>query len=92
MNNLSGVQSSMVSRRTILVRGLACTAGVAALVGQVRKAKAAKVAQASVGYQNSPKGDQQCGNCAQFLPPNACNFVDGTISSSGWCQIWAKKT
>ena len=61
------------------------------LLTPLTSARAAKVSQAAVGYQNSPKGDQQCSNCAQFLPPNACNFVDGNISPSGWCQIWAKK-
>jgi hypothetical protein len=62
------------------------------LFAPLTSARAAKVSQASVGYQNSPKGDQQCSNCAQFVPPNACNFVDGNINPSGWCQIWAKKT
>ena len=92
MKELSRIEPSGLSRRTILVRGLACTAGAAALVGHVREAKAAKVSKASVGYQESPKGDQQCSNCAQFVAPNACNFVDGDISPSGWCQIWAKKS
>ena len=92
MTNILRVQTSALSRRTILLRGVACTAGAAALLAPVSRAKAAKVSQTAVGYQNSPKGDQQCSNCAQFQPPNACNFVDGNISPSGWCQIWAKKT
>jgi High potential iron-sulfur protein len=94
MNNApyrSRAQSSAPTRRTVLLGGVACTAGAAALLGHVTDAKAAKVSKASVGYQDSPKGDQQCSNCAQFVPPNACNFVEGDISPSGWCQIWAKK-
>jgi High potential iron-sulfur protein len=80
------------SRRNVLFRGIACTAGGAMMLAPLTSAKAAKVGQAAVGYQNAPKGDQQCSNCAQFVSPNACNFVDGNISPSGWCQIWAKKT
>ena len=84
-----------MSRRRLLLRGVACTAGGAALLSPLtsaKAAKAAKVSQASVAYQTSPKADQQCSNCAQFVPPNACNFVEGDISPSGWCQLWAKKT
>jgi hypothetical protein len=86
------LQVDSISRRKVLVRCIACTAGGAALLAPLTSARAAKVSQASVGYQASPKGDQQCSNCAQFVPPNACNFVEGDISPSGWCQIWAKKT
>jgi hypothetical protein len=81
-----------ISRRRVLLRGVACTAGGVALLSPLTAAKAAKVSKASVAYQTSPKGDQQCSNCAQFVPPNACNFVDGDISPSGWCQLWAKKS
>jgi hypothetical protein len=81
-----------LSRRKVLFRCMACTAGGAMLLAPLTSAEAAKVSQASVGYQTSPKGDQQCSNCAQFVPPNACNFVEGTISPSGWCQIWSKKS
>ncbi len=92
MTNIPRLQSSALSRRTILLRGVACTAGVAALLAPVSHANAAKVSKTAVSYQDSPKGDQQCSNCAQFQPPKACNFVDGDISPSGWCQIWAKKS
>lgn len=92
MAERSSIQPCLLSRRKILLRGVACTAGGAALFGPLTAARAAKVSKQSVGYQESPKGDQQCSNCAQFKPPNACNFVDGDISPSGWCQIWAKKT
>lgn len=81
-----------MSRRRILLRGVACAAGGAALLSPLTSARAAKVGKASVAYQTSPKGDQQCSNCVQFVPPNACNFVEGDISPSGWCQLWAKKS
>ena len=48
-----------LSRRTILVRSAACAAGATALLATVKQA-AAKMSHASVAYQDSPKGDQQC--------------------------------
>jgi hypothetical protein len=49
------------------------------------------MAQTAVGYQVTPKGDQQCSNCSLFQPPSACTLIDGTISPSGWCKFWVKK-
>ena len=79
-----------LSRRTILVRSAACAAGATALLATVKQA-AAKMSQASVAYQDSPKGDQQCSNCSLFQEPDACTLVDGKISPSAWCKFWVKK-
>jgi len=49
------------------------------------------MAQKSVEYQDTPKGDQQCSNCSLFQEPNACTLVDGEISPAGWCKFWVKK-
>ena len=38
------------------------------------------------------KEKQSCAVCAHFEPPNACKFVQGTISPSGWCMLFAPKT
>jgi hypothetical protein len=55
-------------------------------------APVAKVSQASVQYQTEPKGDQQCSNCLNFIAEsNTCKLVEGQISPSGWCTLWAKK-
>lgn len=55
-------------------------------------APVAKVSQASVQYQTEPKGDQQCSNCLNFIADsNTCKLVEGQISPSGWCTLWAKK-
>jgi hypothetical protein len=51
----------------------------------------AKVSQASVAYQGSPKDGHNCLNCAFFEPPTACKTVDGPVAANGWCKIWAKK-
>jgi hypothetical protein len=72
------------------MRSGACAVGAAVSLLLVREA-VAKMAQASVAYQTTPKGDQQCGNCSLFQPPSACTLVDGTITPSGWCKFWVKK-
>jgi High potential iron-sulfur protein len=86
----SQIQSGNLSRRSTLLRSAACAAGAVASILPIRQAEA-KMAQASVAYQTSPKGDQQCSNCSLFQPPGACTLVDGTISPNGWCKFWVKK-
>jgi High potential iron-sulfur protein len=92
MIRMSRIQSSgKLSRRTVIVRSVACAAGAASLLGPVTEASA-KMAQKIAEYQETPKGDQQCSNCSLFQEPNACTLVDGEISPSGWCKFWVKKT
>lgn len=51
----------------------------------------AKMTQANARYQMQPKGEQKCGNCANFIAgSNTCKLVDGQISPEAWCTIWAK--
>ncbi len=53
-------------------------------------ARAAKMSQAAVSYQGSPKGAQDCSNCKLFEAPGSCKSVDGAISPQGWCKIYVK--
>jgi hypothetical protein len=77
-----------VSRRTLLIGA----AGALPLIAfSATGAKAAKMAQAAVRYQTSPKDGKQCSGCNLFIAPNTCKTVDGTISPSGWCALWVKK-
>jgi hypothetical protein len=76
--------------RRSLLKGFAALAGVAVL-SLNKKAAAAKVPQSAVQYQDKPKGEQRCDNCAQWEPPNACKVVEGKIAPEGWCAIWVKK-
>ena len=80
--------SEKASNRRILLRALIGGLSLAGLFG--RNAQAAKVSQASVGYQNSPRGSQSCASCRLFVAPNACMQVDGVISPNGSCRIWQK--
>ena len=82
--------STGVSRRQVLT--IAAGASVAAtVIDTSTPAHAAKVAQKIVKYQETPKGDQRCENCALFEAPSSCKTVDGTVSPQGWCSIYAKK-
>ena len=81
-------KSSSVSRRTVLI----AAAGAAPLLALgATGAKAAKLAQTAVKYQDSPKDGKQCDGCKLFVAPSSCKSVDGTISPKGWCALWVKK-
>lgn len=90
MTEAARVSSMQLSRRCLMY-GAACAAGATAVLGAAEIALAAKMSQKAVGYQETPKGEQSCGNCVLFEAPNACKNVDGTISPTGWCNIWAQK-
>jgi len=89
MANTSEIQSTALSRRTIVTRSVA-GAAVAVFFSLVTEA-VAKMSQKSVDYQDTPKNDQECSNCSLFQEPNSCTIVDGEISPKGWCKFWAKK-
>jgi hypothetical protein len=80
---------SRLSRRRVLRFGvaaiLAATAGVEPLEAQQ------KAAQNIVKYQQTPKGNQECDRCLQFLPPSSCKLVEGKINPKGWCLLFAPK-
>ncbi|HZR77384.1 high-potential iron-sulfur protein [Bradyrhizobium sp.] len=82
-----------ISRRRVLTvtLGVAGAASSAGFLGSVTPAHAAKAPQKAVKYQDTPKGDQSCENCALFEPPSSCKTVDGTVSPNGWCMVYAKK-
>ena len=86
-------EKSTISRRqvlTVTAGAAGAITGLAALVGASTPAQA-KAAQKAVKYQDTPKGEQRCDNCALFEPPSSCKTVDGTISPEGWCMVYAKK-
>jgi hypothetical protein len=80
-----------ISRRTAL-SGTAFAFSVATLAAAIPQASALqKISQADAKYQGTPKGDQRCDGCISFQPPNGCKFVQGDITPSGWCQLFAPK-
>jgi hypothetical protein len=84
------------SRRAVIRRAAILTGyGAVAASGFVEIlafAQTAKVAQKVAQYQTTPKDKAQCNNCASFITPSSCKLVDGTISPSGWCTLYAAKT
>ena len=91
MNNGTN-DCACVSRRAMLT-GTALALGAAAAATAVSPAAAQqKISQTDAQYQGTPKGDQHCDRCINFQAPNACKFVQGDISPSGWCQLFSAKT
>jgi hypothetical protein len=93
MDDSSKPQPAGLSRRALLRH---VTAGGAVVLGTIigtdRMATAqTKATKQAVSYQDKPHDDQRCDNCLQFEPPSACKVVEGSVSPSGWCLIWAKK-
>ncbi len=90
--NISRNNRQGISRRVMLT-GTALAFGAAASVAAISRAEAQqKISQADAQYQGKPQDAQHCGGCANFQPPNACKFVQGNISPSGWCQLFSAKT
>jgi hypothetical protein len=91
MSDQSKSSPAGVSRRSVLLHGAICAAGVTTiLVADMDSAKAAKLPQKSVGYRETPNGDRECSNCKFFVAPDACQKVDGKISPKGYCVLWQK--
>jgi hypothetical protein len=82
--------SGEISRRYLLSNA-AGAAGAAATLGTTMPANAAKLSQKAARYQNSPKGNQRCDNCALWQPPASCKSVEGPIAPQGWCTLWVPK-
>ncbi len=81
------------TRRTALKTCLGLlAAGGAAGIASRAQAQNAKATPASVAYQTKPSNGQQCSGCTQFLAPGACQIVSGTISPSGWCELYSPKS
>ena len=91
MNN-RGNDGQRMSRRVALC-GAALAFGGAAIATAISQAAAQqKIGHADAKYQGTPKGQQRCDGCTNFQPPNACKFVQGNISPSGWCQLFTPKS
>jgi hypothetical protein len=78
------------SRRVILQTGL----GVIAAAAVVSRAMADddKLAQELVQYvPKSVTEGAACNKCVNWIEPNACKIVAGTINPAGWCVAFAPK-
>lgn len=80
--------SKEISRRT-LFKGACGAVGAVALVGLTgSEVMAAKLTQQAANYRTTPNGGAQCNKCKNWVAPNGCKQVEGTISPTGWCQLF----
>jgi hypothetical protein len=84
------IGSTEMTRRALLAS--AAVVGSAPLLALGVSPAWAKMSQAAVAYQDSPKGDRTCAGCGLFQAPSSCKSVDGKIAPNGWCKIWVKKS
>lgn len=86
---MSSEQHGGPSRRGLIRAGI----GLAAAAGVAITARAQddKLAQNLVQYQTEPKDGAKCSGCVNWVDPNACKIVAGTISPNGWCVAYAPK-
>jgi hypothetical protein len=89
MNRLIKFGTVVISRRSLLAA--VAVAGSAPIIGMSAGPAMAKMSEAAVSYQDTPKGDRNCAGCNLFQAPSSCKTVDGVISPNGWCKIWVKK-
>jgi hypothetical protein len=72
---------------------------VAALIPVAAFATKNEGLRASMKYRDTPEGDKECSNCAQWIPGKTpkdlggCKVFAGDteISPTGWCMVWAKR-
>ncbi|HEY2051092.1 MAG TPA: hypothetical protein VGH03_17270 [Caulobacteraceae bacterium] len=76
--------------RAVVAAGLAGAASAG--LSQQAMAAAIKLRPGDIGYQPSPKGSARCELCVNWQAPNACKLVSGTISPTGWCSLYARKS
>ena len=80
------------SRRGAIRTGLGLAAGsILSFVATMRANAQEKIEQAQVMYQNMPKDGAKCSLCVNWVAPNACKIVAGTINPEGWCVAFAPK-
>jgi hypothetical protein len=89
--NSDGNSCQLISRRAAFTSMALALGAEAAAATVLQAATRQKISQADAKYQSTPKGDQRCDGCISFQPPNGCKFVQGDISPSGWCELFASK-
>ena len=85
-------KDATLSRRSMLKRVVVLSGAACGGLLSNRQARAqAKASKAAMKYQDHPDGDKKCSECMQFMPPDGCKVVEGTISPNGYCIAFVKK-
>ncbi len=78
------------TRRSVIRTGVALLTGGALVTAAATRARAQeKIEQSLVQYQAMPKDGAECDKCVNWVAPNACKIVAGTINPKGWCVAFA---
>jgi hypothetical protein len=88
------METCMTITRRRLFTAASMTAGAigcGALAGHAL-ADASKAPKSAVGYQGGPKGDQSCGVCGNFMPPDGCRIVASPVTPNAWCRLFQPKS
>ena len=85
-DNIDATRRSTIRNGLILLTGAFVT-----FVTSARVYAQEKIAQAQVQYQTMPKDGAKCSACVNWVAPNACQIVAGTINPNGWCVAFAPK-
>lgn len=80
-------KDNVKTRRQVLRSGIAVAGALAAVSAKAQD----KIDQKAVQYQTTPKDGNKCSLCVNFVAPNACKIVSGTIDPNGWCIAYAPK-
>jgi hypothetical protein len=67
-------------------------AAIAIGLGAQPAAAAGKMPHPAVQYQDKPKGNQRCDNCALWQADVHCKLVADPIAPSGWCVLYKAKS
>jgi hypothetical protein len=88
----SSASEIIVSRRTVLLCGLAGGASALTTGASALTMSPVKVSKDSVRYQNVGAIGRECGQCKLFVKPYACIAVEGEIHPGCTCRIWLPKS
>ena len=88
--------TTQLSRRQMLgslkVAGAAGGLMALGVVGAARAAdSSSQLRKQDVRYQDQPKGSQRCATCKNFVGPNVCRVVQGSVNPNGWCLLFQAK-
>ncbi len=83
------MDESVNTSRRAMIRSTLMLATAGAVIAKTARAQDQKIEQSLVQYQEMPKDGAECDKCVNWVAPNACKIVAGTINPKGWCVAFA---
>ena len=47
-----------------------------------------QVSKVNANYRVAKPGEDNCGKCGNFVPPDKCGVVTGAVASAGLCDLF----